>query len=309
MTGDRLGRGLASASEDWVDADLIREDQREAILDYEDAPSGSDGLASLLYAVAGLLLGAAAIALVATTGGVEAHRARLAALAWGLAAAGAGLHLAPVDRDRFTLLADALLVAGLVALAAAVVENRDAQLLAPAALAASLALGAWRRASFVAPLAVVAFAVLAAATADVHESALGLEDETLWALLQAGLLAALAAASLLDEVGPAPGALAVGGFAIATSLWLLEPVGWDSVAAELALAGCLAAILVPAAALDLQGLATGAAIALAADAVVFAFDAGGVLLGVGTLVGLAALAIWQAETLRGYLSPREWVTG
>jgi hypothetical protein len=50
-----LDRSLTGATRDWVDEGITTPDQREATLDHERAEA-SQSLASVLYAIAGLLL-------------------------------------------------------------------------------------------------------------------------------------------------------------------------------------------------------------------------------------------------------------
>jgi len=190
--------------------------------------------------------------------------------------------------------------ASLVAAPAAIVFNETATVLAPTVLVAIVAAGALRKGTFVPPIAVIAFTVVAA-TMRIYERPFRLEPETLWIGLQGLMLAALVVASRLDDAWVPPTALAVAGAGSSASLWLLEAVELCGHATELTIGAVFAALLGLATWQGLRGLALGSAVVLAVDAIVFAFDIGGVLVGVGTLVGLALVAIWQAETRGGYL--------
>jgi uncharacterized membrane protein len=288
----------------WVDEGLVTRDQAEAILErYGAAPSDDKGgVRALLYGTAAVLVGAAALALVFVGLDPAEPAPVLTGVGLALAVAGGGLHLAGRGLGR---IADAVLGASLVPLAAAPLEGELA-LASAAVLAVPVAYLALRRSNrFVPALAVVAFTVAAGATAYDLEGWVVTTDEAaaaIWVAVQTALLAAVVAADQVrGEVSPAPGALAVGGAAVSTVLYLEDGVGLSSIGIELTLGTALLAVMGAAILLQHRGAAVGAAVGLCVDAIVFAFDVDEIF-GTVLLLVLGGTVIWRAETLRGWLA-------
>ncbi len=304
---DRLAREVP----DWVDEGVITSSQAQRLLDrYDRTPSrrstsSADWTSSLLYGTAAVLLGAAAIAFVFV--GLDPGFKPPYLLGTGLSLAAAALAVALWVPER-DLLADALLAAGMAPMAISPIEGSltsgEALTYGLPAIALPAVYLVWRREQpFLPTLAVVAFTVATGATVMelFSDAATG---TNVWMAVQALLLAGLVGTDrwLRDRDAGAPVTLAV--LALAASLipFLFESVNIsDSETLELVLGGILLAILTAGVLLRHRGVVLGAAIGVGIDAIVFAFDVGGVPLGTGLLVGLAALLIWQAEALKGWI--------
>lgn len=290
---------------------LITRSQAQRILEQYDVDAPVDGYVdtdwtrSILYAVAAVLLGAAAIAFILV--GIEPEQGEtwLFGVGLALAAAGTGAHVLFDDRP---LLADALLAAALAPVAAAVVwtnESSTALLLGGAGVGLGLVYLATRhKASFLPSLTVIGVSVTMAAAAF---TGTWIPDETasfLWALGQGGLgLIVL----LLDRYRRAhphapPTGLAVAGLAVSLFPFFSETVGLERFeSVQLAAGGIMVAILAAGVYLADRGLVGGAGVSLGVIAIMFAFTVGGIWLGAGLLVALAALIIWQAENVNAWL--------
>lgn len=313
MTSPEFARELVLEAEGWVEEGVVSREQADRLraryapllsrpgryAAHDRATDRATGglLAEFLYALAGVLVGAATLVLIAVGLDMTDSPGLFAAAGGLLLAAGVLVHL----RTARPLVADALLAAGLVPLTVASFPGGD-DLFGALAMVAALALLLWRRdVTFLPSLAVVAFSVGAAATFfELFEQG----ENTAWFLAQASLLVGVVASDrLLRGADSALAAsLAVGGVVFAFVLFLDEQApALSSEGVELALGLLMLGVLAAGVALRHRGLAVGAAIVLGVDAIVFAFDVGGVLLGTGILLALAGLLVWQAEFLKGYL--------
>lgn len=314
MPTPEFARELALEAEGWVDDGVVTREQADrlrlryaALLSQPGryratatvgarAPAGV--LSEFLYGLAGILLGAAAIVVLVV--GLDVGEATTPFLVTGLLlmAGGAGLRFATTKAP----LADAVLAAGLVPLTVAAFPDGGEYVL-PFTLGAPLALLFWRRdATFLPSLAVVAFSVAAAASFfKLFEGT----AEVPWLLAQLALLGGIVASDrLLRHRDSALAAgLAVAAFALAFVMFLDETdLATSSEASELVLGVVMLVVLGVGVAIRHRGLVVGAAAVVGIDAIVFAFDVGGVLLGVGILVALAGVLVWQAETLKRYFA-------
>lgn len=308
-------KALGHAVPRWVAEGIITEDQARAILartaagETGSAGRGADWLSSLLYGTAGVLLGAAALSLILV--GIDPAEPRGWLVATGVLLVGAGLLLVRIVRAR-RFLGEAVLAAALVPLSAAGVGDPGALLPLSAAFGIGVPLGylVWERSQpFLPVLSVIAFSFAAGA------HSLHLAREAGWgsgtgSFVWAGSALALAMIALaLDRrrgegEGVAHVALSVIALGIALVVMFGEGLDLsDSVTMELLLGGMMAIVLLAGVVLRHRGLVLGASIVLGVDAIVFAFDVGGVWLGVGVLVTLAALMVWQAESLK------QWIPG
>lgn len=309
---DRFGSELEEEVAAWIDEDLISKEQGDAILDRyattdDEGDQGADWTTALLYGTAAVLVGAAALALIYV--GFDLDQKKFPLLALGLALAGAGIGLALRDPDR-DLLADVLMGASLAPLALApweADETGGAFLFALVGLGVPLAYLVWRRERpFLPTLSVLAISVASAGTAwNIFEPhATDAQVAFFWMGLQAALVIGLVAVDrrLREEDATTPVALAtmvLAGSLIAFFAATLNIE--DSVIIELALGGTMTGVLFAAVPLRHRGLVIGASVALGVDAIVFAFDVGGVFFGTILLIGLAILLIVQAEAVKRWV--------
>lgn len=312
MTDPDLARGLLREIDAWEDeglvsaetADALRARYREDAARSTPADGGTRGAGwstAGLYGTAAVLLGAAAIALVMLGLDPAEPGLPLVAAAGLLAAAGAAVHRGVPGR---TALGDAVLASSMAPATAAAFPGQGLDLAVPVALGLPVALLAWRpRTRFVAVLAAVAFSVTAGASA-FHL----FETDGLQAAWWTGLMVVAVAGLVLqerlvlgeDRLTVVP--VAVVGAAVSLVFLLADPLDLgSSEAVELALGALMAGVLAVGWLLRHRGLVAGAGTVLAVDAIVFAFDAGNVVTGVGLLLALAALLVWQAETVRDAL--------
>ena len=225
----------------------------------------------------------------------------MAGVAFALMGVGAALAFREARRP---LLADALLVAGLVPLSMAQFASldSDADSLAPwvlpfVSIGLTAALVFWRTG----PGFVATFAAMAACIAIPAWATLAWEDlwEFLWTTFQTGLLAAIVVSSRRRLEARAIGPSLVATLGLLTSTvalygWVVE--GADSTGVEVFVGIVSLALLLLSAKAGWVGVALGAAIGLGLDAIVFAFDVGGALFGTLLLLGLGAtLAIIGAK--------------
>jgi hypothetical protein len=298
---------------EWVEEGIVDEQQAQRILDRYPAEATSDtpthasstarddehGMRTFLYATAGVLIGAAAVAfvLVGLDRSPGAAERELLGSGLGLASLGLALHVFDARRDLFV---DALLAASLVPLSTALGEGELA-IVPVFAVGLPIAYLAWRWAHpFLPTLSVLGVSVAAALAIFLHAD--GLEAETTaWLLAQAALLVGLVGYDRWRSAGwTAPVALGVYGLSLAFVVYLVEEASLGSTGVELWVGGLLAAVLVAGLALRHDGLAIGASVGLGIDAIVFAFDVDE-LFGTFVLLLMAGLAIWQAEALKDWL--------
>lgn len=305
--GDRLDREIAR----WVEDELIsptqarRIHERYASGEGARSSAGSDWARTLLYATSAVLFGAAAIALVFVGIDPATVQPYLAVVGAAFLAAGVGLHVVRPQRD---LLVDAMLAAALAPLAVATldpsVSTGQTWAYGLPTIALAVAYLSWRRGQpFLPTLAVVGFTAAAAGTAFNGTEAVA-DGAFVWLSAQGALLAGLAAVdrALADAEGTTPVALATLGLAGCLIPFLWESIGVDSAETlELLLGGVMLLVLVIGVVIEHRGLLIGAAVAVGIDAIAFAFTVGGVWLGIGVLVGLAVVMIWQAEHLKSWV--------
>lgn len=302
---ERFEERLPREVRGWVSDGIIDEDQGETIL-ARHPPSETDRswARDALHGAAAVLLGAAGIALVMV--GFDPDEPALPLTLVGLALSGLGLVLfAMVPRDRRPV-AEAVLTAGLAPLAVAVfAPGPDAT--GWVALGVALALLLWRyRSHFV---AVLSFIALTVATGGLAFELFETEEAASWAWAGAQFVW-LGIVVGLDTVWTrqprvSTGVLAVAGLAVSGIVFFSEGLGLDSSETIELLVGVVFLALVGLAlAIGHAGVLVGAVIGLSIDAIVFAFDVGGVLLGVGLLVALAGVLVWQADRLREAVAAR-----
>lgn len=324
---------LAAEVGAWVHDGLLSSDQAARILArYRDggdgstplpssspAPATQGAVASVLYGVASVLLGASGLTFVLVLSPrADPDPFHFFALGVGLGLLGFGLRAwakGPGPRPRFpdaiwqTVLTGALLPISAAALAAA--DDPTALPFAGAALIAALALlRGLRRVHFTSPIAVAAAAVVAALGVGVW---VGQGDLQFWAIAGAHLFLVGLTVRILGgaegsgnrmtggELGgahPVSVALAVGAFAV--SLWAAVNQIFGFRGAEWSLLA-VGAVMAGGALLGLRlrelGLVLGSGVALAVCGIGFAFTVGGLLVGTGVLTATAILLIWKAGSL------------
>lgn len=268
------------------------------------ARRGGGFAADSLQFVGGLLLGAAVIALVVFLDVPETARAWWL-LALGALALAGGLalhHRAPARSG----LAEAMLAAGLIPIAAAGLFAGDAATrgVAGGLLAAGLGAATHVLRKGDGPAILIAgFAyVLGTFTASQIQIIFGephLTGAILW------LLAILAYVGLVlvwrDRGWSTIGLALLMAPAALSFLFVLGAMGVEeSLTYELALAGWMGLFLGLGILLRNRGLVAGSAAALTIDAVVFATDVGGPGTAVVVLLVLGGLLVWQAEFLRAW---------
>ncbi len=314
--GDRLALELARqwAGEGLMPpASLATLEARHAKGDQPDDPDRESFGASVLYGLGGVLLGSAVFALLVLlqdNGAVSPQRMDDVApwlfLAWGLLCAGGAVLLDRVARKP--RLGDALHVAALVAVVASGFPQADRLPLGFVAVAFALAVAAYRRDRFMVPfLAVVAANVAVASILFGRVGRNGSEDLafTLWFLYAALQVVALAVASKRTAWPWPTFTLAAATLLLAGTFvgWWSDNVEWRPFdgAIEVALALLMGAALAAGLWLREKGMVLAAALAIAIDSIVFAFDVGEIVGGLVALLAVAGLLIWQAGALRRYL--------
>jgi hypothetical protein len=292
----------------WVEDGLLTAEQAGAIraryADVAGLPAGEGPVSktsAALYGTAGVLIGAASVALFYVENEWPRSAGPLLGATALLAIAAGGLRFA---RPRAWLLADAGFIGALVPFSVAPFVDERNPLLSIATLIVPLALALWRRASpFVFPLAIVASSVGAAATGLV---CFPREDGVVWVVLQLGLVAGVVALDRLSKTRESTAAGVVAVFAAAISLLIYfkdtEWLGGGFRSAEVAVGLVMLAMALAGGSLRHRGTVIGACVALGLDAIVFAFDVGGLLTGTIALAATAGLLIWQAELVRRYTS-------
>lgn len=264
--------------------------------------SSSSFAATALQFTGGLLLGAALVALAVFLR-LDGERAAWSLLAMGAAALGTafGLHALAPTRSG---LVEALLAAGLVAIAATAGFFEDAELVPW--LAAALAAGTFAARRGHGPSVLVAGIAFTVTTAAALLPALFSGHEgspyTWWLLL-----AAFGALMLVWRREAWTSATL--GLYVAPLTLAIMPIldAWnihDSTVQQLLIGGYLGALLALGILLRIRGLVGGAAAGLTIDAVVFAADVGGAGTAVVVLLALGGVLVWQAEFLRGYFGRR-----
>ncbi len=255
--------------------------------------------ATAVYGLAGILLGAAALALVMLLDTTETAGS-LIWLGVGLAAAVGGAVLAFIRQDD---LSDAFFVAALIPLTAmSFPYTAIADGLAIVSVLAPVALLATRLGRGLPPIAATAAYLVATGVAVNKLELTSFSGELIWASLATAWLVALAVINVVkrETLPNVALALAVVGLTPSYVMYLLE--GFDPSfrgGIEIFLGIAMLAILMAGLAIRERGIVVGAAVVLAVDAIVFAFDVGGLALGLSVLIGTAiALLVLAATVLR-----------
>jgi hypothetical protein len=276
------------------------------------AGTGESFGTGVLYGLGGVLLGAAAFALLflLEENGIISDSERVAPwlfLAWGLfwaaAAFSTDLGLRKLE------LGDAFHVAALVAITASGIPRADELWLWAFAMAYALAVVAYRRERWMLPvLALIAFNV--AVVSFVWGRLERTSDELAMAAWFALAAAQLATLVLQGRIARRPwSATAIGlatlllagtflGFYFETADDSLPQFAGD---AEVYVAVLMAALMAVGLWLKEKGMVLACALVVAIDAIVFAFDVGELIGGLIAILAVAGLLIWQAGSLRRYL--------
>ncbi len=288
----------------WNQAGLVDDDALAAIeASYRVDASRPDGSrsagATAVYGLAGILLGAAALAFVMLID-VSETAGSLIWLGIGLAAAAVAAALVAAKQND---LADALFLAALIPLTAmSAPQTSVGDALSIVSVLAPLALLAARLGRVLPPIAATIAFIVATGFAVDKLSLTGPAGELLWAGLATGWLVLLSLINVVkrDTLPSVALALAVVGLTPSYIMYLFE--GFDPSfrgGTELMLGIPMLGILIAGLGLRERGIVLGAAIVLAADAIVFAFDVGGLGLGLSVLIGTAiALLVLAATVLR-----------
>lgn len=267
-----------------------------------DRSDGASYGALALYGAAGALLGAACLVLVGLGDFGRGDPYVLLALGALLGAGGGAAYRLASRRE----LGDALVVAALVPWTAAPFPDEALRpFLSLFALAAPVVLLAFRRSLLPLLAATVAFTVAAAMASFEWTGDIDRFATSLWFGLSVVWLAGLVLLARVDENGPHPWVDPV--LTIATAALVAPTIGVlydvvdlsDSEAVELALGAVQLAWIFLGLAIRQRGLVIGGAAVLTVDALVFAFDVGGLLLGMGALIATAIGLLVLASALRG----------
>ncbi len=303
----RTSRALIREARKWDQDGLLKEGALETIEGrYSTEGEGTGAMA--LYGLAGILVGAAGIA-TAVILDMSNTASMFLWLALAVAAVVGGAALA---RLRQAALADGMMAAALTLLfGAGAIAPSDFSLVPFLAAFAAISL-VWARGNrgLVPAIGTIVFFPLIGN--GIFET-IDNEDLATTLFLVAGLAhlgTVVGFGRTLDRDwrGPAS-ALAVVGVAVGMVMFTFEVIepssdGWFPDAAETAL--WVGAMLLPLLGAGIflkeQGVVVATAAALAIDAIVFAFDIGGLAAGLPVLLGLAAALVWQARALRGYLT-------
>lgn len=255
-----------------------------------------------LYGVGGALLGAAAIALVVfleLDGAVVPYS--FLALAAAFTAAGFAVSIGMRNES----LADALFVAGLVSTGAMAGSGAEwVPFLSPLGLvAAPILLGLRRERRLVPFVAALEFYVGAVATLTAYDLVAEVASTTFLVLAAAWLAFVFGFGRMIAARWRAEAlAVATIGLTPGVVMFTLEVLALDfRGAAELVLGAVMIGVLWAGIASKEKGMVVGAAAVIAVDAIVYAFDIGGVITGVGVLVATAAVMLWQGERIRKFV--------
>lgn len=308
--------------------DLARQWNREGLLpaaslkqlearhasDARDDPDSESFGASVLYGLGGVLVGAAVFALLlllSDRGVIANDRVNDVApwlfLGWGALCACAAFALDLVARRP--RLGDSFHVAALLAVTAASFPRAEGLPLAFLAIAFALAIGAYRRTRFLVPfLALVAVNVAYAGLLfGQYLGNTGEQGSVAWfayALLQlpALVVAGRRTAWPWPTLATAGSTLLVAGtFLYVFFDFVSERIDNFAGDAEIYLALLMGVALAAGLATREKGMVLAAALVIAIDAIVFAFEVGEIIGGLVSILAVAGLLIWQAGALRRYL--------
>jgi hypothetical protein len=313
-TGERL---MPPASLQVLEARYRGDATRAADPDAESFGSG------VLYALGGILLGCAVFAfyvLLQDNGAFSPEEGERVApwlfLAWGvLCSAGAFAIDLAVRRPR---LGDAFHLASLVAVTASGFPDADGTYLGFVAMAFAAGVLWYRRERFLvsflalSALNVALVSVLFGRVARVADEEAALTIWFWYAIAQLPLLAVASRKTTWPwpTMSLAAATLLVAGTFLGYYFDVLEEVLPDFPGdAEVYVAVLMGAALAIGLALREKGMVLAAALAIAIDAIVFAFDVGDLVGGLLALLAVAGLLIWQAGALRRYLREDEPVDG
>jgi hypothetical protein len=280
-------------------------------------PNAESFGSGVLYALGGILLGCVAFALWVLLedngvldGGYESDSTAAAFLflGWGLVCSAAAFAIDLLARKP--RLGDAFHIASLVAMTASGVPQADDLPLGYLALAFAAVVLWYRRGRFLVPfLGLVALNVSLAVLLFGQVGRDGGEDVAfvlwfLYAIVQLPLLVVAARRTTWPwpSTSLAASTLLVAGTFLGAYFDVFDEAlpqfdGDVEVYVALLMGGALAAGL----ALRQKAMVLSSALALAIDAIVFAFDVGELIGGLLALLAVAGLLIWQAGTLRRYL--------
>lgn len=271
--------------------------------------------AGVLYALGGILLGSAVFALMVLLidNGVIADQdseeiAPWLFLAWGVVCSAGAFAIDLVARKP--RLADAFHIAALVAVTASGFPNADDSFLGFAAMAFAAGILWYRRTRFMVSFLALTALNVALVSILFGRVGQGVDDEavfTIWFWFAVAQLPLLAVASRLTKwpwptFSLAAATLLLAGTFLGYYFEVLEEIlpGFDG-DAEVYVAFLMGAVLAAGLYLREKGMVLAAALAIAIDAVVFAFDVGDLIGGLLALLVVAGLLIWQAGSLRRYL--------
>jgi hypothetical protein len=281
--------------------------------DAREDPEGESFGSGVLYGLGGILVGAAAFALLVLLqeNHVIADLREVAPwflFVWGLACTTAAFALDLVARKP--RLADAFHVAALLAVTASGFVRPDELPFGLLAMPFAAALIWYRRTRFLVPsLALIALnAALASvlfgyvARSSDESAAFGL-----WFGYAVGQLPVLVAGSRLAKwpwpsFGVSGATLLLAGSFLGWYFDVVDDVlpGFDG-DAEVYVAFLMAICLVAGFLLREKGMVLAAALVVAIDSIVFAFDVGEIVGGLIAILAVAGLLLWQAGSLRRYL--------
>jgi hypothetical protein len=288
------GRGLLSSTALEV---LEREYGTDAAREGPSPDRPGVGL-SILYALAGVLLGAACVAVPVLLHSPET------VIPWWMLGLGLPLLAAGIVWSRFdgpSGIVDALLIGSLVPLTIMGLPNDNlGRYLAPVSLVAALAVTWLRRDAPAVPI-LGSIATFASAGILSHRLMGNFFDTQAGSWLWLGLGLVQMAATLL--IAPRPwrtpvAALLCAGLVIPFVLGLDRALpSHDARFYELLVGAFELGILLIGLGIRERGLVLGAAVVIAIDAIAYAFETN-VLLGIGVLLGVAVLLIVLASTLK-----------
>lgn len=283
--------------------------------DARDDPDRESFGSGVLYGLGGVLLGSAVFALLVLLedNGFIANQdmnqvAPWLFLLWGALCAGAAFALDLLAHKP--RLGDSLHVAALLAMTASGFPRADDLPLGFLAVLYAAAILWYRRSRFLVPFLAIVAVNVAIASILFGRLARTVNEDTatlVWFLYAVAQLPILVMASRATKwpwptFSLAAGTLLVAGSFLAFFFNVGEEVlpdfdGDAEVYLALLMGGALAAGLV----LREKGMVLAAALAIAIDAIVFAFDVGEVIGGLLAILAVAGLLIWQAGSLRRYL--------
>lgn len=314
----REARLALDLARQWATENLLPPSSLQALEaryanDARQDPNAESFGSGVLYGLGGVLLGAAAFALLVLLedNGVIANLTDTAPwilLAWGLTCLGGALLVDLIAHKP--RLGDALHVAALVAVTASGFPRADDLPLGFLAMAFAAGVLAYRRTRFLVPfLAIVALNIAYASILFGRLARVTNEDTAfsfwfLWAALQLPFLVVASKKTTWPwpTFSLAAATLLLAGSFLGFYFDVVDEVfaGFDG-DAEVFLAALMGLALAAGLILREKGMVLAAALVVAIDAIVFAFDVGEIIGGLVAILAVAGLLIWQAGSLRRYL--------